>query len=620
MPKTRVARIIKALIIALSCLFVFFAASGAYLYSIYQDLPDLGVGAGDVPVAQTSYVYAADGSLIAEWHGEQDRTFVSLEQIPETLQNAVIAVEDERFYQHKGVDIEAIVRAFKANGEEGSIVQGGSTITQQLVKLLSGDDERTLGRKIREALLAYRLEARTEKGRVLETYLNLVYFGHGWYGVEAASRNYFGKDVSQLDLAESATLAAIIRSPGTYSPKIDPEAALERRNLVIGKMEELGYVSGPEAAMAREEPITLAAPAEIPETAPYFVELVKQELIEHLGADAVFNGGLRVYTTLDPGLQKLAEEAAWGALPSEADPEVALVCIDHPTGRVLAMVGGRDFERNQFNLAAQGHRQPGSAFKPFVLVAAMSEGVSPDERFETSPYTVQVSDGTWHVENYEGAFPDSVVTLRDATVYSINAVYARLIIRVGADKVVQTAKQMGIETTIEPNPAIALGGLTQGVTPLEMASAYGTIASGGERHPPVVITKVTDDSGEVVMQPDPQPSRVLAESLAVEVSKILHEVVTRGTGVRADIGEWAAGKTGTTQSYRDAWFVGYSGDLVTSVWVGYPQGQVDMLDVHGRRVSGGTYPAEIWAAFMRKAVREWESAPPPGDTEGGNGG
>jgi penicillin-binding protein 1A len=346
--------------------------------------------------------------------------------------------------------------------------------------------------------------------------------------------------------------------------------------------------------------------------APFFVEWVKQDLIDRLGAEAVFGGGLRVHTTLDPAVQARAEAARQAVLPGAEDPEVALACLEHETGNVIAMVGGRDFATNQFNLAAQGRRQPGSAFKPFVLAAAMREGVSPEAVFDTSPYTVEVEDGTWRVDNYEGAFPDSRLTLRDATVWSVNAVYARLVIQVGPEVVAETAHDMGITTPIEPNPAIALGGLTQGVSPLEMASAYGTIASGGIRHEPTVVSSVTDEEGDIVYEAPEDGERVLPEPLAVEISRILHEVVTRGTGAGADIGSWAAGKTGTTQSYRDAWFVGYSGDLVTAVWVGYPQGQVEMTDVHGIRVSGGTYPATIWRQFMSKLPdRQAAEAPEP---------
>ena len=617
MLSTRATRILRGLVIVLASLFMLLMAVGIYSYGLYQDLPDLDPSAGGLPVAKTSVVYGADGSVIAEWHGEQDRTIVTLEEIPVALRQAVVAVEDERFYSHSGVDIGAITRAFTDNMEAGEVVQGGSTITQQLVKLMIGGEERTLTRKLKEALLAYQLEARADKDRVLESYLNLVYLGHGWYGVEAAAQNYFGKSASELDVAESAMIAALIRSPGRYSPKIDPDAAEARKNLVLAKMEEQGYLDATTASGARASEISLAPPREASDVAPHFVEYVKQDLIDRLGADAVFEGGLRVHTTLDPGLQELAESAARSVLPSEDDPDLALVALEHATGAVRAMVGGRDFTTTQFNLAVQGRRQPGSAFKPFVLVAAMEAGVSPNKQYATSPYSVPVTDGQWHVENYEGSFPDSVLSLRDATIWSVNAVFARLIVEIGPEAVVETAKKMGIESPLEPNPAIALGGLTEGVSPLEMASAYGTVASGGLRLPPHAITRVTDESGKVLFEPRTTPERVLPEVLAVETSLILHDVIEKGTGTAASCGEWAAGKTGTTQSYRDAWFVGYSGDLVTSVWVGYPEGQVEMVDVHGVRVSGGTFPARIWKAFMTPAVvRAAAPLSPPGSSGG----
>lgn len=602
---------LKVLSFVLGALFIVFFAAGLYLYGLYEDLPALGELGDSTAAARTSFVYAADGSVIAEFHGEEDRTFVAVADMPRSLRDAVVSIEDERFYQHKGVDVEAIMRALRSDVEAGAYVQGGSTITQQLVKMMTEESERTLARKLKEALLAYQLEAQTEKDRVLEAYLNLAYFGHGWYGAEAAAQNYFGKSASDLTLTESATLAAIIRSPGTYSPIADPEAARDRRDLVLSKMEERGYITASGAIEARAEELELASPRQVPRSAPYFVEFVKQDLIDRLGADAVFAGGLRIKTSLDPRLQAMAEAAAKGALPGEDDPEVALVSLDHRTGRVLALVGGRDYAENQFNLAVQSKRQPGSAFKPFVLASALERGVSPSQLYDTSPYTVDVTDGTWHVENYEGAFPVGRLTLEDATVYSVNAVYARLIMEVGPERVVEVARRMGITSQLEPNPAIALGGLTEGVSPLEMASAYGSVATGGIGVTPTGIVEVVDSSGNVLYRPENGGTRVLDEDVAVSVSRILHEVVERGTGQAAKFEQWAAGKTGTTQSYRDAWFVGYSGDLVTAVWVGYPQAQVAMEDVHGRRVSGGSFPAEVWRSFMSGATKVVASAPAP---------
>ena len=599
----RLASILKIMAAALAVLLLLVLGLSVYLYRISSTLEDLTDRSLVNASAQTSIVYAADGTEIAQWHGEEDRTVVPLEGIPRSLRDAVVAIEDERFYAHNGVDTQAIMRALMANAEEGGVAQGGSTITQQLVKLLFTDGERTLTRKVKEALLAYELEARTDKDEVLETYLNTVYFGHGAYGVEAAAQRYFGRSASTLDAAQSAMLAGIIRSPGRYSPIDAPEAAKARRDLVLSKMHDLGYLSRDDMAFAQRVPLTLAPPKEVPEIAPYFLEYVKRELVAKLGHDAVFKGGLRVHTTLEPAIQRNAEMAGRAILNAKGDPEYALVAIDHRSGHVLALIGGRDYSTSQFDLATQGRRQPGSAFKPFVLARALEEGIKPDQTFEASPYSVKVKDGTWSVRNYENQFTAGKMSLRAATNWSVNAVYARLIIAVGADDVVSTAKRMGITSPLEPNPAIALGGLSKGVSPLEMASAYGTIANKGVRIQPTGIIKVMNDSGDVLYKPEQVTEQALPEAVAVQEAMMLHDVVELGTATAARIpGVWAAGKTGTTQSYRDAWFIGYAEDISCSVWVGYREGQVDMTNIHGIKVTGGSFPAQIWKAFMQPSV------------------
>jgi penicillin-binding protein 1A len=595
-----------------------------YLYQLSLTLPTVDMASEEFETARTSIVYAADGTVLAEWHGEENRTLVALDEVPQYVSDAIVAIEDERFYEHNGVDLQAIARAFRANTEEGGVAQGGSTITQQLVKIMCTGGERTLTRKIREALLAYQLESNTDKDDVLEAYLNTVYFGHGAYGIESAAQTYFGTPAKNLTLSQAATLAGVLASPGAYSPIDAPGASESRRALVLRRMTELGYIDEADELAASQEPIEIAPPRDTPERAPYFVEYVKQELIDRLGADAVFKGGLRVETSLDPVLQAEAERAVAAHLSDSGDPEAALVAIDHQTGQVVAMVGGRDFEQNQFNLAAQGHRQPGSAFKPFVLVAALEEGVRPEEVFDTSPYTVQVKDGTWNVQNYENEFTEGQLSLRAATNWSVNAVFARLIMKVGAEDVVETAQRMGITSELEPNPAIALGGLSHGVTPLEMASAYGTIAAKGMRTYPTGIVSVSDDRGRLVYRPATKPERAVDEAVAVEASLMLHEVVESGTGVAAKpASAWAAGKTGTTQSYRDAWFVGFAEDVSCAVWVGYREGQVEMTDVHGIAVTGGSYPARVWKTFMDAAVAHSGSPVTPAEgaeAEGSPGG
>jgi penicillin-binding protein 1A len=594
----RVGSILKIAAAVLVALVVVTLGLAVYLFDLSKTLPDLAVDPRALETQQTSIVYASDGSVIAEWHGEEDRTLVSYTDMPIHLRNAVVAIEDRRFWEHSGVDIEGILRALRANTEAGEVRQGGSTITQQLVKILFTEGERTLDRKIREALLAYEFEARADKSRVLETYLNTVYFGNGAYGVESAARRYFDKRSSALDLAESATLAGLIRSPSRYDPTNNPDGAKKRRDLVLSEMRTQGYITADEYVAARRARLAVRSDKRAPVVAPYFVEYVKQDLVKRLGSERVFGGGLRVYTTLDPALQSLAEKAA-RQLDRKGDPEVAIVAIRHGDGSVLAMVGGRDFSKNQFNLAAQGRRQPGSAFKPFVLVAALEGGVRPQQVFSAAPYSVRVKDGVWQVQNYENARTSGSLSLQAATSWSVNAVYARLIMQVGPDKVVDVAKRLGITTKVNADPAIALGGLETGVSPLEMAAAYGTIANNGLRVRPSAIVEVTDEAGEPVYEPSRKAVRAIEPGVAVKTALMLHDVVERGTGMDARIGRWAAGKTGTTQSYRDAWFVGWSGDVSTAVWVGYPQAQVDMTNVHGIRVTGGSFPARIWSQFMK---------------------
>lgn len=609
----RMKSILMVLVGVVAVAILLFAGAAVYLLDISRTLPDLSVGEDNIRTARTSVVYAADGSVLAEWHGEEDRTIVPFDDMPPSLRNAVVAIEDRRFYEHNGVDMEAIGRALSVNAAARGVEQGGSTITQQVVKVLYTDGKRSLSRKVKEALLAFQLEARADKNRVLELYLNTIYFGDGAYGVESASRHYFGKSASELSLAESATLAGVIRSPSRFAPTSAPKEALSRRNLVIREMLAQGYVTPAQARQARALPLGIAVSKESGQVAPFFVEYVKQELITRLGADKVYRGGLRVHTSLEPALQALAEKSA-DQLSSKNDPEVALVAVRHTTGEVLALVGGRDYSANQFNLAVQARRQPGSAFKPFVLVTALEQGVRPEQVFIAAPYSVRVTDGIWKVQNYENRITQGSLTLRAATNWSVNAVYARLIMKVGPEKVVETARKMGITTPIEPNPAIALGGLRTGVSPLEMASAYGTLANGGLRVKPTGIVRVTNDEGFVIYSPKPDSQRVISRATAVQASLMLHDVVEQGTGSAAKIGTWAAGKTGTTQSYRDAWFVGWAGDVSTAVWVGHRAGQVPMTKVHGAPVTGGSFPARIWRQFMLGATKARSAAVTPTET------
>jgi penicillin-binding protein 1A len=603
----RTASLLLVLAGVLACLLVLVLGFAVYLDRIAKALPDLRTNPDGFIKQRTSVVYARDGSVLAEWHGEQDRTIVAYAEMPSSLRDAAVAVEDSRFYVHHGIDTESITRAVFSDGDPGQMKQGGSTITQQVVKNLPSSGKRSLWSKFREALTANALETRADKSKVLELYLNTVYLGRGYYGVESASRHYFGTSVNGLTLAQSATLAGIIDSPTKYCPLDHPEAARIRRDYVLDQMAEQGYITEDQRDLAQSQELTLHPVALPSQRAPYFTEWVKQVLTDKLGAEQVYGGGLRVFTTLDPALQARAEAAA-RQLSAKGDPEVAIVAVDHARGQVLALVGGRDFRANQFNLAVQGHRQPGSSFKAFVLAAALQDGIGPGTKFDASPYSVQVKDGVWNVSNYENEITSGWLTLSAATDWSVNAVFARLIMRVGPEKVVAIAKKMGITTPLEPDPAIALGGLRIGVSPLEMASAYGTIANGGMALEPTGITLVLNDRGEAIYGPQQTPQRAMTPSAAAQESQLLHGVVEKGTGTNAKIGRWAAGKTGTTQSYRDAWFVGWSGDLSTAVWVGHRDGQVAMVNVHGIKVAGGSYPARIWAAFMKGAGKTGSSA------------
>ena len=602
MDRTALIRVLTRASGALAVVLVLLLAFAGYLAHLSTTLPDLRADPGAIEMPQTSIVYAADGSVLAEWYDAEDRTVIPDESIPQSLKDATVAIEDRRFFEHSGIDIQAIARAFSVNTGAGQVRQGGSTITQQTVKLLFTEGERTVQRKIEEALLALQLESRADKDVVLGVYLNMVYYGHGAYGVQSAAQRFFGVDAPDLTLEQSALLAGCIQSPTRYDPFVNPSAALDRRNLVLRVMRDEGHISEAEAADAAAAPLGLAEGAPARQlVAPYFVEYVRRDLLEELGSERLYRGGLRIHTTLDPVAQRAAEAAARSVLPDPADPEVAIASVRWRDGAVVAVVGGRDFGAEQFDLATQGKRQTGSAFKPFVLAAALEEGHTLDSMWEATPFSTPVKDGVWHVENYENAITGGTYSLQTATTWSINTVYARLIMAVGADKVVDVAHRMGITSEVNADPAIALGGLTQGVSPLEMASAFGTIANKGVSVVPSGIDRVTDSDGELVYRPDRAGTRGISAEVASALGGALGQVYTAGTGSSANFGQWAAVKTGTAQSWRDAWLVGYSGELSTAVWVGYPKAQVAMDNVHGIRVTGGSFPAAVWKNYMQVA-------------------
>ncbi len=554
---------------------------------------------------QTSKVFAADGTLLATLHAEQNREIIPIADIPKTLQTATISIEDDRFYNHHGVDLKAIIRALYTNIRSGHVSEGGSTLTQQYVSNSFITPEPTLSQKVKEAALAYQLEQKYSKSKILEMYLNTVYFGQGCYGVETTSLNFFHKRAKDLNLAESALLAGLPGAPNYFSPYTNPELAKNRRADVLNRMVKHGYISKKESNEAKNTPIDVfpVTLEEDPEIAPYFVEHVKLSLIDKYGANMVYRGGLRIYTTLDMEMQKKAESAVESMLYEPDDPCGALASIDPKNGYIKALYGGRDFKTNKYNLATQAKRNPGSSFKTFTLVAALENDITPNRTYNaSSPKYIKVPDGTWRVENYEGKQFSGSMSLTEATVWSVNVIFAQLIMDVKADKVADVAKKMGITSQVPPYPAIAIGGVPDGVSPLEMASAYATLANDGVYMRPTAIIKITDSEGNIVEEHKPDGKSVIDKNTARITNNILRQVIKRGTGSRADIGRPAGGKTGTAEYKQDAWFVGHTPDLSTAVWIGYPEGSVTMGYIHGYPPYGGSIPALIWKEFMTTAL------------------
>ena len=566
------------------------------------------------PLALRSTFRAADGTVLARFF-EENRKLVDLDDVPQHLIDAVLAAEDARFFRHPGFDVRAIARAAMVNLAEGETVQGGSTITQQYVKnTFFRKPARTFERKARELRLAIEVERRYDKREILELYLNTVYFGRGAYGVGAAAESYFGHGVAGVDVAEAALLAAVIRAPSRYDPREHRERARGRRNYVLDRMAELGTLGKARARTARRRPLG-AIPAAPPQEAryPYFVEAVRQELMRdrRLGrsddqrARLLYEGGIVVRTTLEPKLQAAAEEAVGGVLNQPGDPAAALVAIRPSTGKVVAMVGGRDWSESQVNLAlgrrgGGSGRQPGSAFKPIAAAAALEAGIPFDARYESSPASFTFDDGsTWAPTNAEGG-GRGLMPLREALVHSVNGVYARLALQIGPAAIVSQARRMGVRSPLPVYPSVVLGSAQ--VSVLDMATAYATLANGGAMIEPTTIAEIETADGQVLRPDQDVDLGALSPGTAYLVSRALEDVIDRGTGVAADIGRPAAGKTGTTNDYVDAWFVGYTPDLVAAVWVGHPEGAIPMYDVHGIRVTGGSFPALIWRDFMTDAL------------------
>jgi len=615
----RLFRVIMSIIAVLAAINIIFMAafSGLFMFiaqAVNQFLRDLPQIEDFTPTeaALTSRIYANDGTLIATFHGEENRELVSLDQIPQNLINAVLAIEDERYYQHPGFDLEGIIRSLIINVATGDVEQGATTITQGYVKNVYMPEEKyeiTYERKLKEVILAYQLEQIYSKDEILEKYLNTVYLGEGAYGVQAAAKIYFNKDVGYLNLGECAMIAGMLQTY-LHSPYIDMEAAVNRRNLVLTNMLRLGYLSQDDYEDTIREPIITQRPREETERAfaLYFVEHVKQELIAKYGVERVFKGGFEIYTTLDPEMQVYAENAIREVLPDPEDPAAALVSIDPSNGYIKALVGGNDFSDMKFNLATQAKRQPGSTGKIFALLAAMEQGLSPYMTFKPNGPVICDTFGSepGEVGNYNNqVFEFNEMPILEATVKSINVVYSQLIMRVGAYHIAKIAMDMGIETALNPYPAIGLGGLTIGVSPLEVAAAFATIANYGVKNEPVAILKVVDDTGLVLEEYQPQGTQVITPITAYRAIEIMQQAVLRGTGTRARLEDRpVAGKTGTTQEAENAWFTGFTTNLVTCVWMGYPEENVKMGVIHDMRVAGGAQPAMIWNLYMKEATKE----------------
>ncbi len=581
----------------------------------------------EVPQAQTTILYDGTGAQIALLHGNENRFPVKLDQVPKVTVDAVVSTEDRNFFTHKGVDPLGILRATWADIRNQGSRQGASTITQQYVKnvYVAGNGQgRTLARKLKEAVIAVKLENKLTKQQILERYLNAVYFGRGAYGIQAAAKAYFGRDVGQLGLRESAYLAGIIRSPSKADVATDPDLATQYRAVAIESMVRTRAITRAQADAVLAVPLAsyVVSPSQSQTTVTskikgvdYFVEYVRRQLLRKYSLDQVLRGGLRVHTTLDPKLQNFAYDAVYtDTLNRDGDPAGALVSVD-ADGQVVAMVGGKDWAKSRVNLAVGiegggSGRQGGSAFKPFVLAATVRDGYSVESSFKGPPKIVlpgALGGKDWEVNNYENASYGQI-NLIDATTFSVNTVYAQLVTTIGPDKVVDMAHKMGIQSKLEAVPSIALG--TQNVSVMEMAGAYLTFANEGVQVEPRVLRRVSLGDSEV-LDDQPKRTRVLERSQADVVNFILGQVVERGSGVAAQLpGGPAWGKTGTSEDYGDAWFVGFNRKLTTAVWMGYPQGQSEkMVGVHGvAKVNGGSLPAQIWKRFMGKAT--------PGDDGG----
>jgi penicillin-binding protein 1A len=599
---------LKIFVVALIVLFISAALAGSSLvyYALLQELPSIAA-LKDYRPSITTQVYADNNELIDEFFLE-DRKIVKYEDIPKIVIQAFVAAEDSRFFQHEGFDMQSMLRAFFKNLKAGHIVQGGSTITQQVAKLLYLSPEKSYLRKIKEALLAYKIEKYLTKEEIITLYLNHIYLGHGTYGVEAAAQGYFGKNAKELTLSDAAMLAGLPKAPSLYSPYNHPEKSYQRQAYVLNRMFEDGYITEKERKRALATRVRLRSIKPKDKIAPYFIENVRRYIIEKYGGDLLYKEGLEVYTTLDIKMQTAARDAVEQGLREIEEREDyergelqgALYALNPKTGAVLAMVGGRNFQHSEFNRATQSRRQPGSAFKPIIYTAALDKGLTPSTVIVDSPIVYpdpQQPDGVWAPQNFDRKFLGPT-TVHNALTHSRNIISIKILEEIGVDYAVSYARNMGISSPLSRNLSLALG--TSGVTLEELVRAYGVLANEGQRVKPFFIKKIVDRTGQVFEETQLQVEQVIDPRIAFMTTFIMRDVVESGTGQMVKkLGRPVAGKTGTTDDTRDAWFLGFTPSLVAGVWVGF-----DQEKSMGRQEVGGRAAAPIWLYFAQKALQE----------------
>lgn len=615
-----IKRIFKILLFTFVVIFLLsFSFASLYIALVLKDAPSIDKWM-ELRPNETTIIYSYDNKILGRLYKE-NRIIVPLHKISPHLQKAVIVSEDENFYNHSGISIRGIVRAIWKDflvikNLNRGVIQGGSTITQQVAKLLFLSPERTLKRKIQEIYIALKLEKYYTKQEILEMYLNLIYWGNGAYGAEAAAQTYFGKSAKNLNLEESALLAGIIPAPELYNPYKNPERAKIVRNIVLEKLYEKGYISEKEFKKAYNSSIKVIPRKNSEILAPYFFDYVVKELIQRFGKDTVYQGGLKVYTTIDLNLQRIAEDSLKKIIQAYGKnynvTQGALVSIEPSTGYIRAWVGGLDYEKSQFDRVSQAMRQPGSAFKPFVYLTAIQRGFQPTDLLEEREISYKFGGKIWKPKNYDGKL-HGTVSLEEALKYSYNIATITLLEEIGVGNVIKNAKRMGIESDLEYTFALALG--VSVVTPLELTRAYAVLANGGLRLTPITILRVEDGKGNVLLNNESQLVPVLDKNVVSTLVKIMKKVITEGTGTRANIGRPCAGKTGTTDDYRDAWFIGFTPELCTGVWVGNDDYSKT------KNVVGGFIPALIWKEFMSNALKDkpvkdfdFLYTPPPEET------